>query len=114
MAHGAHHAPLLSLLADRPLTPEGHLWLAVVEQALADLASSKRHAGVAAWFRSPYDGPGSFVWICDRLDVRPASALAQVDAGIVLPREHTWAGEVRRIGLGRGKPLASGRRDAVR
>ena len=107
MTHGVRHAPLLTLLvADAPLTPEKHLWLAVVALALADLAHPRYHVGVTAWFHSAYDGPGSFVWICDRLDVRPASALAQIDAGIVLPHEHTWAQ--------RGKPLATTYRNTIR
>ena len=53
------------------------LWLAVLMQAINDLAHTderqrlRRHF-TRLWFTSDNHNPGSFLWICDHLDLDPS------------------------------------------
>lgn len=69
--------------------PERQLWAAVLLRAVQDIASVGTYlAGAAckalavrraeAWFKSPACGPGSVLWICDRLGLDAAAVRRQV------------------------------------
>jgi hypothetical protein len=62
---------MLSLPYSRAATYERGLWAAVLQLAADDLTSAnarlRRLAGV--WFASTKHGPGSFLWICDHLEI---------------------------------------------
>ena len=47
------------------------LWAAVINQAVADMESYRQGDKRSAerWIFSPADAPGSFVWVCDMLDL---------------------------------------------
>lgn len=63
----------------KPLTPEEILWIKVIETAVDDLAGvrggeQKTRAnantfGAKLWFQSARVEPGSFLWICDHIDI---------------------------------------------
>jgi hypothetical protein len=52
---------------------ERHLWSAVLGQAIEDLTDSRTGAGALhftrLWFASDNCEPGSFLWICDHLEL---------------------------------------------
>jgi hypothetical protein len=63
---------------------ERDLWAAVLEQAIKDLDDITEHPRAVAWFRSPGDDVGSFIWICITLDMelsRVRGAILQRDYG---------------------------------
>jgi hypothetical protein len=53
----------------REAIPEANLWIAVIDQALADLSSQSQRAAAARWVESDRCDPGSFRWACDLLDL---------------------------------------------
>ncbi len=56
--------------------PEATLWLAVIDQAIDDLSDPTKHQAATDWFTSAAQGPGSFRWACDHLDLNHAAVWA--------------------------------------
>ena len=48
---------------------ERQLWAAVLGLALEDLEGTNTGNRARAWFASDYYEPGSFLWICDHLEL---------------------------------------------
>lgn len=101
MARGTRHAPPATLPTTLfpcldHLTPERRLWLAVLEIAIADLATTRR-SQVLAWFESRQTTPGSLRWIADVLGLDRHRLCTAIRRGVVLPVMHSWSGEAHRI-----------------
>jgi hypothetical protein len=62
---------MLSLPYSRTTTDERGLWAAVLQLAAVDLTSANARLSrpARAWFESTKRGPGSFLWICDHLEI---------------------------------------------
>ncbi|MBF0127983.1 MAG: helix-turn-helix domain-containing protein [Magnetococcales bacterium] len=56
--------------------PENDLWASVMEQALADLANRQHRQKAFLWFSSRDVQPGSFLFICDALNLDANKVLA--------------------------------------
>ena len=71
---------MLSLPYSHTTTDERGLWAAVLQLATDDLTSADaRLCRLArAWFESTKHGPGSFLWICDHLEINPTWLRRQV------------------------------------
>ncbi|MBF0295805.1 MAG: helix-turn-helix domain-containing protein [Magnetococcales bacterium] len=66
-----------NLLADTTMNiPESDLWASVLEQALADLSDRSHRRKALLWFSSRDDAPGSFLFVCDALNLDPDKVLA--------------------------------------
>ncbi len=57
-------------------TPENDLWASVLEQALSDLSERLYRQKALLWFSSREHHPGSFLFICDALNLDPRKVLA--------------------------------------
>jgi hypothetical protein len=70
---------------------ERELWSAVLGQAIEDLRDTKTGYRTRLWFASDNYGPGSFLWICDSLELDALSvrraALLQRQPGALLLSE---------------------------
>ena len=53
--------------------PDANLWRAVIDQAIEDLSQPKLRQAAVDWFTSSAQGPGSFRWACDHLDLNPSA-----------------------------------------
>lgn len=67
------------------------VWLAVLQQAIADLMSEAYDAEIPArtarrWFKSEVESVGSFKWVCDVVNLDRESVLQRVRDRL---REHT-------------------------
>lgn len=69
-------------------TPERQLWAAVLLRAIKDIAGLNTYLppvvrtcvqrSAKTWIESPVCGPGSFLWICDRLGLDAEAVRRQV------------------------------------
>jgi hypothetical protein len=50
---------------------ERDLWAAVLDRAILDLDDITERPRSLAWFKSPRDDVGAFLWICMILDLEP-------------------------------------------
>ena len=57
---------------------ERRLWVAVLDLALEDLGNTERGKRARAWLTSDRYGPGSFLWICDNLELDASSIRRRV------------------------------------
>jgi hypothetical protein len=71
---------MLSLPYSRTATDERGLWATVLQLAVADLTSANPRLWrpARAWFESTKHGPGSFIWICDHLEINASWIRRQV------------------------------------
>ena len=63
------------------MDPCKNLWMAVLEQAMEDILTGPAHRRgkvesifkntALAWFHSDNEGIGSFLWVCEHLDIDP-------------------------------------------
>jgi hypothetical protein len=76
------------------------LWTAVLEQAIIDLTNANKRYFTQLWFTSDNHAPGSFLWICDNLDLDPSwfrrRLFALVDAAPVSSRPR-WYRKKKRL-----------------
>lgn len=56
--------------------PEYDLWSSVMEQAIADLSDREQRQQALDWFASRIYRPGSFLFVCDALNLDPGKVLA--------------------------------------
>ncbi|MEO5348247.1 MAG: hypothetical protein H7836_01165 [Magnetococcus sp. YQC-3] len=56
--------------------PEMDLWASVLQQALNDLANPQYRHEVELWMASNTFEPGSFLFICEALEIDPDQILA--------------------------------------
>jgi hypothetical protein len=52
---------------------DANLWRAVIDQAIEDLSQPKLRQAAVDWFASTAQGPGSFRWACDYLDLNSSA-----------------------------------------
>ncbi|MBF0183129.1 MAG: hypothetical protein HQM06_01905 [Magnetococcales bacterium] len=75
--------------ASGPSTTEGEaelsLWVAVLEQAIADLANPKTREPALLWFRSTRKGIGSFIFLADTLNQCPNKLRRQIFTSLRQP-----------------------------
>ena len=69
------------------------IWLAVLQQAIADLVTENVEEEIASrtarrWFKSDADGVGSFNWVCNVVNLERESVLQRVREKL---REHDGA-----------------------
>lgn len=71
---------MISLPYSRATTDERGLWAAVLQLAADDLTSADARLRrlAQAWFDSTKHGPGSFLWICDHLEINASWLRRQV------------------------------------
>jgi hypothetical protein len=50
---------------------ERDLWAAVLDRAILDLDDITEKPRSLAWFKSPNDDEGAFLWVCMILDLEP-------------------------------------------
>jgi hypothetical protein len=73
---------------------ERHLWAAVLDQAIEDLTDRRirDEVNVKAWFTSNEYVPGSFLWICDQLDLDASTIRRRV---LEIPEQRTLVSRAR-------------------
>jgi hypothetical protein len=59
--------------------PDANLWRAVIDQAIEDLSQPNLRQAAVDWFTSSAQGPGSFRWACDHLDLNPSAVWAALE-----------------------------------
>jgi hypothetical protein len=57
---------------------ERQLWTAVLRLAFEDLENRKIAPRARFWFNSSKTGPGSFLWVCENLELDPKSIRRRV------------------------------------
>jgi hypothetical protein len=68
--------------------PEVSLWVAVLEQAIADLADHRRREAALLWFRSTRKSIGSFAFVAEALNQCPKRLRRHIFSSLRQPVPH--------------------------